>query len=443
MSGIAEVLLSLGHDVSGSDIKDGPNTEKLKNLGAKIFIGHRKENIGDASVVVYTSAVGQDNPEFSYAREKDIPILKRAEMLAQLMRLKNGLAVAGTHGKTTTTSLLVTILEECQFHPTYFIGGIVENLNGHARAGKGDFFVAEADESDGSFLLLNPVLATITNIDNDHMDFYGNEEELLKSFEKFANNVPFYGIVSLNAHDNKLMEMRHRLKVPNVVFGIEEETYIEADFKAKNVSITKDGTEFDLYFQDKFQSKIQFGLIGKHNVLNALAAISLAYQLEIDFSSMAKGLSCFKGVGRRLQKLYTENDFEILDDYGHHPTEVAATLKALRESRGDKKIVVVFEPHRYSRTQQCWNDFFHCFNNCDELYLSPIYSASEKEIDGIHSERLVQDINKLHPDFCSYLPDVASMNSIVEKYKGQSVALLFLGAGGIGSEIRKIVSKMS
>jgi UDP-N-acetylmuramate--alanine ligase len=307
MSGIAEVLISLGYKISGSDTSDSANVKKLQKLGAEVFIGHSATNIKDATVVVYSSAVVESNPEVIEAKKNSIPVIRRAEMLAEIMRLKYGLAVAGTHGKTTTTSFLATILEECKLDPTYIIGGIVKNLNGHAKVGKGEFLAVEADESDGSFLLLNPVMSVITNIDNDHMDHYKTEENLVNAFIEFANKVPFYGVVALNAHDEKLMSIKSQLKSPSVTFGIET----ESDFCAKNISYEHFQTSFDLYYKNNKESRFTINIPGRHNILNCLGATALAYHAGLSFFDIAKAAQKLEGVGRRFQLLFKEKTFEV------------------------------------------------------------------------------------------------------------------------------------
>jgi UDP-N-acetylmuramate--alanine ligase len=433
MSGIAEVLLSLGYKVSGSDVAESQNVIKLRELGAEIYIGHREENLNDVGVIVYSSAVNDTNPEVSRAKREDIPVIRRAEMLAELMRLKMGLAVAGTHGKTTTTSFLATILQECNFDPTYLIGGIVKNLKGHAKVGQGEFLVAEADESDGSFLLLTPVMSVITNIDNDHMDHYGTEENLFKAFVEFANKIPFYGVVALNAHDEKLMVLKHQMKRPSVTFGIE----IEADYVAKNLILSPFEISYDLYFKGNKTERFSINLPGKHNVLNALGATALAHRLGLSFVDIKNAVKKFEGVGRRFQLLFKEDDFEVVDDYGHHPTEIATTLKTVKETRPDFKKIVIFEPHRYSRTRDCWTQFLHCFNDADELYLLPIYPASEQPIDGITTERLIEDINRVHPHFSKKVESINDVGALIEKVKNPKTIVVTLGAGAISKVARK------
>jgi UDP-N-acetylmuramate--alanine ligase len=433
MSGIAEVLLSLGYKISGSDVAESPNVKKLRDLGIEIFIGHKSENVTDATVVVYSSAVVETNPEVIEAKLKSIPVIRRAEMLAEIMRLKYGLAVAGTHGKTTTTSFLATILEESKLDPTYIIGGIVKNLNGHAKVGKGEFLVAEADESDGSFLLLTPVMSVITNIDNDHMDHYKTEENLFHAFVEFANKVPFYGVVALNAHDEKLMLLKNEMKRPAVTFGID----IDSDFKASNIEYGHFETSFDVYYKNKMQTHFTINLPGRHNILNCLGATALAYHAGLSFEQIKTAVLKFGGVGRRFQLLFKENSFEVVDDYGHHPTEISSTLRIVRDTRPDFKKIVIFEPHRFTRTRDCWTQFLHCFNDADELYLLPIYAASEQPIDGISTERLIEDINRMHPGLANKLDSINDLEKLILSKKAEKTIVVTLGAGSIGKAARK------
>ena len=433
MSGIAEVLIASGYSVSGSDSSDSANIAKLRKLGAEISIGHREENLNNVTVVVYSSAVNDTNPEVVRAKREGIPVIRRAEMLAELMRLKYGLAVAGTHGKTTTTSFLATILQECDLDPTYIIGGIVKNLDGHAKVGNGDFLVAEADESDGTFLLLTPVMSVVTNIDNDHMDHYGTEENLFKAFVEFANKIPFYGVVALNAHDEKLMRLKLEMKRPAVTFGID----VPADFTARDIQYGHFDTSFDLYHKGELQVRFEINLPGRHNVLNCLGASVLAYHMGLKFKNIAAAAKKLEGVGRRFQLLFKENSFEVVDDYGHHPTEIASTLKIVKDTRPDFKKIVIFEPHRFTRTRDCWDQFLHCFNDADELYLLPIYAASEAVIDGITTDRLIEDINRLHPKFARKIESINELGDVIESHKGDKTIVVTLGAGSIGKTARK------
>jgi len=440
MSGIAEVLVSLGYKVSGSDISRSANVERLESLGVDVFLGHKQSHVKDATVVVYSSAVTKDNPELMAARENNTPVMRRAEMLAELMRLKKGIAIGGTHGKTTTTSFLATILQESRFDPTYIIGGIVENLKGHAKVGKGEFLIAEADESDGSFLQLNPIMSVITNIDNDHMDYYGTEENLINAFEEFANKIPFYGICALNIHDKHSMELKEKMRKPFVTFGVKDAEHLSADLEARNVEYKKESSKYDLYYKGEFKSSIVINIPGKHNILNSLGAICLAYNMKLSFEKISNGIQKFNGVGRRFQSIHRRENLEVIDDYAHHPTEIEATIKTAKDTRNDEDIVVIFEPHRYTRTRDCWDSFLHCFNNCTKLYLMPIYPASEVEIPGITSTRLAEDINKLHPDLVYILKDDNDLNRILNQSFERQTTVLVLGAGSISKRVKKCLT---
>jgi UDP-N-acetylmuramate--alanine ligase len=439
MSGIAEVLLDLGYQVSGSDISHSLVTEKLRTKGALITLGHAAENVEGATLVIYSSAIDQKNPEFAHALDLKIPMIQRAEMLAELMRLKSGIAVAGSHGKTTTTSLVATIFQEANKDATHIIGGIVSNLGGNARHGDGEYLIAEADESDGSFLFLSPTWAVVTNIDNDHLDHYGSKDKIVNAFVEFLNKLPFYGKACLNANDETTLMIKHRLKRPAIWYGVETSTD-EADYVAKNISINASGTTFDLFHQGKNISSIRTPLWGQHNVANALAAISLCLELGIDLSLIQSGLMKFKGVGRRLEKIFEDDQFLIIDDYGHHPTEVKATLAALK-SVDDRHLCVVFEPHRYTRTQNFWNEFQESFHDADEVYISPIYPASEKEIPGITSQRLVEEMRAKGKDV-NYLTSLDLMLDLVEKKKRANCLFVTLGAGAISRKIKEIITKI-
>ncbi|MBP9673768.1 MAG: UDP-N-acetylmuramate--L-alanine ligase [Bacteriovoracaceae bacterium] len=437
MSGIAEILMNIGHTITGSDIAENYNIEKLKKLGMTIFIGHKKENIGNVDLVVYSSAIKEENSEFRICLEKNIPLFKRAEMLSELMRLKKGIAIAGTHGKTTTTSLVATIFHSAGQDPTHIIGGIVPNLGNHAQVGKGDVLIAEADESDGTFLLYNPIFSVITNIDTDHLDFYQNEKNLIQAFTQFANNVPFYGACVVNLDDKFINQIRPHIKKPLVTFSLQDPS---AQFFAKNLKFEQHFTTFDLYIFQKKIGEIKIFLAGEHNVMNALAAIAISYLSGLSWSSIQEGIQKFKGVKRRFETIYKKNKLEIIDDYAHHPTEILATLKAARQIKNNK-LVVIFEPHRYSRTQSCWQDFLHCFNQADELFITPIYSAGEKNISDVNHERLVKDINTLHPLLAKSF-DLEDCYDYFKKQLDEDVTILTLGAGSISQRVKNAIAKI-
>ena len=436
MSGIAEVLLDLGYNVSGSDLNSSAVTENLKNKGAAIQIGHRPENVQGATLIIYSSAIDHKNPEVIKAREQEIPLIRRAEMLAELMRLKFGIAVAGSHGKTTTTSLIATIFQEAKLDATYIIGGIVSNLGGNARKGDGEYLIAEADESDGSFLLLNPIMAAVTNIDDDHLDHYGSKDKIVDAFVEFVNKLPFYGRVALNANDPASLEIKSKVKRSIIWYGIELEGDV-ADYVAKNVELSAGGTEFDLYYKGSKVSRFKTNLMGFHNISNSLAAISISHEAGLGWDVIQKGLLSFQGVGRRLEKLFEKNSFVVIDDYGHHPTEVRATISTLRKV-DQRPMCVVFEPHRFSRTQNFWNEFQECFEGADELYIAPIYAASEKPIEGITSEALVDAMRKKGKNV-HFISSLEEMKTLLDERKNKETVFVTLGAGAISKKVREMV----
>jgi UDP-N-acetylmuramate--alanine ligase len=439
MSGIAEVLLDLGYVVSGSDLNASSVTENLKNKGASIFVGHAAANVEGATIIVYSSAIDPKNPEFARAQELKIPMIRRAEMLAELMRLKFGIAVAGSHGKTTTTSLIATIFQEANLDATHIIGGIVSNLGGNAKKGDGEFLIAEADESDGSFLLLNPIMAAITNIDDDHLDFYGTKEKVVEAFVEFVNKLPFYGRIALNANDKSSLAIKSQVKRPMVWYGIETPSE-DVAYLAKNIQLSANGTSFELHYKDEKIILIKTHLLGLHNVSNTLAAIAISHEAELEWEAIQNGLLKFQGVGRRLEKLFEKNDFLVIDDYGHHPTEVKATITALKNV-DQRPLCVVFEPHRYSRTQNFWQEFQACFEGSDELFILPIYAASEKPIPGITSEALVIEMKKMGKQV-EFLSSLEEMNSVLKEHKKPGTIFLTLGAGSISKTIREMVKAL-
>ncbi len=439
MSGIAEVLLDLGYNVSGSDLNSSSVTENLQKKGAEIFLGHKASNVEGSTLVVYSSAIDTKNPEVIRAQELEIPMIRRAEMLAELMRLKYGIAVAGSHGKTTTTSLIATIFAEAKLDATHIIGGIVQNLGGNAKKGDGQYLIAEADESDGSFLLLNPIMAAVTNIDNDHLDHYGSKEKIVEAFIEFVNKLPFYGRAALNANDPTSLEIKSKIKRPILWYGIEVgET--AADYVAKNVELNAGGTSFDLYYRGERVLNFKTHLMGLHNVSNTLAAIAISHESGLNWDTIQKGLLSFQGVGRRLEKLYELNNFVVIDDYGHHPTEVRATISTLRKV-DRRKMCVVFEPHRFTRTQNFWQEFQECFEGADELFLVPIYAASESPIEGITSEAMVSEM-KSKGKVVHFLGSLDEMKNLLQERKDKDYVFVTLGAGAISKKIREIVKSL-
>ena len=439
MSGIAEVLLDLGYTVSGSDLSTSAVTENLKRKGARIFQGHEAENVEGASLIITSTAINKKNPEVARALELEIPIIRRAEMLAELMRLKKGIAIAGSHGKTTTTSLVATIFNEAALDATHIIGGIVHNLGGNARKGDGEFLIAEADESDGSFLLLNPILAAVTNIDNDHLDHYGTEDKIVDAFVEFVNKLPFYGKAVLNADDSNSVLITPRLKRPALWFSKACKPD-EADFVATDVKLSAAGAEFNLHHQGVFVQKFKTHMMGQHNISNSLAAIATCFESGISWDKIQSGILKFQGVGRRLEKLYSKDSFIVIDDYGHHPTEIKATISALRDV-DQRPLCVIFEPHRYSRTQNFWKEFQECFDGVSELYISPIYAASEKPIDGITTENLISEM-KASGKNASMIQNLDEMKKLLTDRNGKEMIFLTLGAGAISKKIQGFVKEL-
>lgn len=441
MSGIAGILVNLGYQVSGSDLNESPNTEKLKNLGAQIFKGHQSGNINDVQLVVYSSAINEQNPEIIKAREQRIPIIKRAEMLAELMRLKYGIAVAGSHGKTTTSSFLATIFHNMNYRPTSIIGGIVKNLGGHAINGESEYLIAEADESDGSFLYLNPIMSIITNIDNDHLDYYKTTENIENAFSEFANKVPFYGVVAINAHDEKSLKLMDNIRRPFITFGLacEPTVLTDIDYIASNIVFKEESTSFDVVVNEQSQ-RATITLAGKHNVLNALGAIAIAHKVSNDLEGSCNAIAKFEGVGRRFEKLYQENQFVIVDDYAHHPTEIKATINTAKSKYPTKKIIVIFEPHRFSRTKEHWSEFVECFEKVDKAYIAPIYAASETPIEYIDSEILVKNISEKSGNAVS-IESWGELPDIFESYEGSNTVILSLGAGSISKATREQINQ--
>src|SRR5499426_814619 len=411
MSGIAEVLLNLGYHISGSDAKLSPITERLGGMGAKIFEGHDAENIGDAQVVVTSTAVRADNPEVVEAVRRQVPVIPRAEMLAELMRLKYGIAIAGSHGKTTTTSMVATALDCAGFDPTIVVGGRIAAIGGNAKLGHGDFMVVEADESDKSFLKLSPTIAVVTNIDLEHLDFYSGIEEIRSCFTQFVNKVPFYGRV--------------------ITYGMRA----HAEISASDVRLSREsfGSEFVVRRKGEELGRIKLNVPGEHNVLNALATVAVGLDLEISFPVIAQGLAAFRGAERRFQiKGVVEsekNGILVVDDYGHHPTEIRATLAAAKNC--GRRLVVLFQPHRYTRTAALREDFARSFYDADVVLLCDIYAASEDPIPGVTAQSLAEEIEKFGHRNARYIGGVEhGKQALLDVVEPGDMALT-LGAGNV------------
>jgi len=434
MSGIAEVLVNLGYPVSGSDIKASPSTEYLAARGVKIFLCHHSDNVQNTDVVVYSSAVTKDNIEILTAKKLGIPVVRRAEMLAELMRLKKyGIAVAGTHGKTTTTSLIAHMLEQNGFDPTLVIGGKLNQLGTNAKLGKGDFMVVEADESDGSFLHLSPTLSVITNIDLDHMENFKDDAHYISAFDEFAGKIPFYGLCVICGEDPQALALAKRLDKRVQVYGFSK----EHDWSAVDIEPQGFATRFKLYHGKNCLGDFSIRLMGKHNVLNALSVIAVAFELGIPIEKIRKSLDEFTGVGRRLECVFSKNSLYVFDDYGHHPSEIRATLDAVKTSLPKHRIKVLFQPHRYSRLKFFFDDFASCFELADEVYLTPVYAAGEKPIRGISSQSLCDAMKTTHAKVEVLQAQEDPTEKFVQTLTNGEV-LLVLGAGDITNIARKI-----
>lgn len=437
MSGIAEVLLSLGHRVTGSDLRGGAQTQRLAAAGATVFRGHDSSHARGADVVVVSSAVPEDNPEVRFARDQGIPVIPRAEMLAELMRLKSSVAVAGSHGKTTTCSLLGTILTEGGWDPTLVIGGKVNNLGGNARLGQGDLLVAEADESDGSFLLLCPTVTVVTNIDREHLNYYGDLESLKETFLTFVNRVPFYGFSVLCLDDPQVRSLLSRVKKRKITYGLTP----GAQATAREIQSEDWGFSFTLAFEGRDLGRLTVNIPGAHNVLNSLAASVVALELGVGFPALAAGIAKLSGVGRRLEKKGEAGGVLFLDDYGHHPTEIRATLKTLAERFPRRRKVVLFQPHRHSRTRALFEEFVGSFALADKLYVTDIYAAGEEARADLTAETLVAAIRRGGPD-AEYGGRVADLPARVAPGLAPGDVALTLGAGDIyeaGEELMRLV----
>ncbi|GAB3627255.1 UDP-N-acetylmuramate--alanine ligase [Pandoraea terrae] len=441
MSGIAEVLLNLGYQVSGSDLGDNAVTQRLTRLGARVIQGHAARNVETADAIVVSTAITADNPEVLAGRAKQIPIVPRALMLAELMRLKQGIAIAGTHGKTTTTSLVASVLAQGGLDPTFVIGGRLNSAGANAKLGTGDFIVVEADESDASFLNLNPVIEVITNIDADHMDTYGHDFARLKqAFVAFTQRLPFYGIAVLCVDDPNVREILPFVSKPIVRYGLSEDAQVRA------IDVRADGgrmqfTVLRTYGEGAAPLDVTLNLPGNHNVLNALAAIAIATELEVPDDAIRQALAEFHGVGRRFQR-YGEialpkgsggGTFTLIDDYGHHPVEMAATLAAARGAFPGRRILLAFQPHRYTRTRDCFEDFVKVLSEADALVLGEVYSAGEAPIvaaDGRALSRALRVAGKVEPVF---VEDVAALADTVLKVARAGDVVITMGAGSIGA----------
>ncbi len=444
MSGIAEVLINLGYDVSGSDLREGAMTQRLASLGAAIHIGHVAVNVVGVDVVVTSTAVDKENVEVIEARARRIPIIPRAEMLAELMRFRFGIAVAGTHGKTTTTSLTASILAEGELDPTFVIGGRLNSAGTNARLGESAYLVAEADESDASFLYLQPMMAIVTNIDQDHMETYGGDYQNLKdAFIEFLHHLPFYGLAILCLDDEGVNEILPEISKPVRTYGFTE----KADIRAKEIvqegfkthfSVKRSGYESDL--------QVTLNLPGKHNVQNALAAITVATELAVSDEAIIKALAEFKGIGRRFQengKIKLDGgEVLLIDDYGHHPTEVAATLEAIKKGWPDKRLVLVFQPHRYSRTRDLFEDFVHVLSGSDALLLLDVYPAGEERISGADGRSLARAIRTRGQVDPVFIEESSELAEVLPGLLQPNDILVTMGAGNVGQISANLIDQL-
>ncbi len=426
MNGIAEVLINMGYQVTGSDLAGTQVTQRLKNCGAEIFIGHREANVRSADCVVYSSAVKKDNPEMKEAALRQIPVIPRAEMLAELMRMKYGIAIAGTHGKTTTTSMISMILAAANMDPTIVTGGKLNSLGANAKLGAGEFLVAEADESDGSFLKLSPTIAVVTNIDREHMDHYQSMEEVKASYLDFMNKVPFYGCAVICLDHPVIQGLIPGITRRHISYGLSA----QSDVHARNISQTGMETSFEVWYGGANAGSITIKLPGEHNVYNALAGISVARELGIEFGCIKAGLEGFTGVERRFHIRGTAGGIMVVDDYGHHPEEIKAVLRAAKKG-WSKRVVVVFQPHRYSRTKDLFNEFLSAFNDADSLVLTEVYAAGEEKIEGMNGEALYEGIRAYGHKDAAFIPDTGDIPAYLEGAARHGDMVITLGAGDV------------
>jgi UDP-N-acetylmuramate--alanine ligase len=426
MSGIAEVLINLGYRISGSDTAQSETTARLQKLGASVALGHAAKNIGNVDVVVTSTAVKIDNPEVYEAHQRNIPVIPRAEMLAELLKMKFSVAVSGSHGKTTTTSMVSTVLAKGGLDPTMVIGGKLASIGSNARLGDGDIIVAEADESDGSFLKLSPTIAVITNIDREHLDFYPGITEIKDAFLKFANIVPFYGCTVLCTDNEHVREIVPLIKRKMITYGIEH----TADYVAQDIKYRASKTEYTLMYKGDRLGQIELFVPGLFNVYNSMAAVAVGRELDLDFGIIKEGIKSFAGVVRRLEMKGTVGDITVVDDYGHHPTEVKATLAAARQVwKG--RLIVVFQPHRFSRTKALFEEFTNAFGNADMLILNDIYPASEEPIAGVNSQVLAEAIRKAGHRHVEYIAQAEGTIEFLLNTVKPKDTVLTLGAGSI------------
>ena len=441
MSGLAEILRTMEFDVSGSDMKPNDITRRLESMGVRVDVGHRAENVEGADVLVYSSAIKFDNPEIVRARELEIPIIPRAEMLAELMRVKYNVLIAGSHGKTTTTSLVATVLRHAGLDPTVVVGGKVNALGSNARLGAGDLFVAEADESDGSFLKLTPTIGVITNIDAEHLDHYGTHEKVKEAFIEFANKIPFYGLAVLCIDHPHVQAVLPKISRRHVTYGVSR----QADYRAKNPVFDGLQTHFEVHRRGESLGSFTVKMPGAHNILNALAVIAVADELEVPLDAVREAISSFHGVQRRFTIVGTpklgDRDVMVVDDYGHHPAEIEATLDAAQ--RGfDRRVVVAFQPHRYTRTRDLFEDFTRSFNKADLVIVTEVYPAGEKPIPGATGRELADAIRAHGHHAVKYVADKNEVADELYREVKPGDIVIALGAGDINASARKLIARI-
>jgi UDP-N-acetylmuramate--alanine ligase len=445
MSGLAEILRTMEFDVSGSDLKPNDITRRLETMGVRVDVGHRAQNVEGADVVVYSSAIDDGNPEIQRARALEIPIIPRAEMLAELMRVKYCVLMAGSHGKTTTTSLVATVLRAAGLDPTVVVGGKVNALGSNARLGEGDLFVAEADESDGSFLKLTPTIGVITNIDAEHLDHYGTHEKVKEAFVQFANKIPFYGLAVLCMDHPHVQAILPQISRRHVTYGVSR----QADYRAQNIQFSGLDTHFEASRRGESLGSFSVRMPGHHNVLNALSVIAVADELEVPFDVVREAIKSFHGVQRRFTVLGQPaiardgktGDVMVVDDYGHHPAEVEATLDAAQNGF-NRRVVVAFQPHRYTRTQSLFGDFTRAFNKADVLIVTDVYAAGEKPIEGATGEALAEAIRAHGHHNVRYIGDKRKIGGALLEIARPGDLVIALGAGDINASARELVAAL-
>jgi UDP-N-acetylmuramate--alanine ligase len=437
MSGIAEVLLAHGFAVSGSDLRESDTVVRLRSLGATVHLGHRADNVTGADVLVFSSAVKRDNPELVTARQLSIPVIPRAEMLAELMRLKDGIAIAGSHGKTTTTSLVATVLREAGLDPTVVIGGKLNALGTNAARGLGNLLVTEADESDGSFLHLTPAIAVITNIDAEHLDYYGDHEHVKQAFVSFANRVPFYGLVIACLDHPHVQDVLPRIDKRIATYGLAA----QAEYRAKDPNVHGLCTSFEVVRRGESLGTFEVRMPGIHNVLNALAAIAVVDELSVPLEQVKRSLASFTGVQRRFTVVGEHSGITIVDDYGHHPAEVQVTLEAAQRAY-DRRLLVAFQPHRYTRTQHCFDELTRAFNRADVLFLSDVYAAGEEPIPGADSASLAAAVRAHGHRDVTHVPHVDDLSDAIAARARPGDVVITMGAGNITQVGRTLLARL-